>query len=82
MKRVLLGAIAALAIGGSAMAQEIGPPPPMPQFTCPGALLWGRFAGSYIQGCQRGYAVKMQRWRDQMDYWRAMQQWRAQGGGQ
>jgi hypothetical protein len=78
MKRVLLVAVAALAFGGSALAQNMGPPPP-PQFHCEGWQFWGRFAGNYINGCQRGYAMRMQRWRDQMDYWRAMQQYRERG---
>jgi hypothetical protein len=75
MKRYLLAAVAALAIGGTAYAQGFGPPPPPPQFTCPGA-----HSVAYWQGCAFGYQILMKRWRAQMEYWRALHDYRAQGG--
>ena len=75
MKKCLLAACAALALGGSANAEGFGPPPPPPQFTCSGA-----HSVAYWQGCAFGYRIAMQRWRAQMEYWRAVQAYRAQGG--
>jgi hypothetical protein len=87
MKRLLLAAVAALAIGGSALAQDIGPPPPPPQYSCsppwvPPTYLGLAFRGGFIRGCNQKYQARMQQWRDQMTYWQAMQQYRAQRGNQ
>jgi hypothetical protein len=84
MKTYLLAAVAAVALGGHAVADNIGPPPPMPQYSCnvpwmPPTVFGRSYQGGFVRGCQQGFAIKMQRWRDQMDYWRAMQQYRAGG---
>jgi hypothetical protein len=83
MKRILFAAVAALALGGSALAYDIGPPPPPPpKPNCAAGLLWGRYAGNYINGCLQGYQVRLQRWQADMAYWQAMQGYQGQGGQQ
>jgi len=89
MKKYLVAAVAALALAfiGIAVADTLGPPPPIPQYRCnppAAALMWGSFGASFLQGyvntCRARYNAQMQRWQAQMQYWQAMRQY--QQGGQ
>jgi hypothetical protein len=71
----LLAAVAALALGGSAVAQDIGPPPPPPVYNC--NPFW--LGNEYCNGYARGFQIAMQRWRARLDYWRALHDYRAGG---
>ena len=74
----LLAAVATLALGGSAVAQDIGPPPPPPVYNCnPPPWIWNHAA--YCNGYAQGFQVAMQRWRARLDYWRALHDYRAGG---
>jgi hypothetical protein len=87
VRRLLIAAaVATLAIGGTALAQDIGPPPPMPQYHCnppwTAPTVYGlAYRNAFMRSCNQVYQARMQQWRDQMTYWQAMRSYR-QGGPQ
>jgi hypothetical protein len=80
----LLAAVATLAICGTALAQDIGPPPPMPQYHCnppwmPPTVFGLAYRNGFMRSCNQMYQSRMQQWRDQMEYWRALHDYRMGG---
>lgn len=80
MRKTILAAVAFLALSGPALAQGYPPPAP-PVYDCEPPLWAWRYAGQFCDGYARGFRLKMERYRAELDYWRALHDYRPLGEG-